>query len=453
VVIYKAFLSAAILFLTLSYGIIAGMLQLFPAETYKQAVLAGAELWSDARLKMKTGTRSHPHISIVKQAISEPLTVNDSTRAYGGYTLVEFFRRGAFGIGLIDSQGSLVHEWRVPQEVYAEVAKSQRALHPGHYEIMGSHLYPDGSVIFTLTNYGLVKLDRCSSLLWYRPIRAHHDVTLADDGTIWTLNFRIASEASGVPPRMRIPMERNTVVQLSPQGEVLKEFDILDGLLRAGYHGLVLDGPAGHPRSNVVDPVHANDIEIVDHGFAAQHPFADPGDLLLSLRTIDSLVLFDPRAEQAKWVMTGPFLRQHDPDLLPDGSISVFDNRTAKAQHNEAVHLTARQLFGFSRIIRIDPASQRIVWEYSGTEEAPFYTSVQGDHQTLPNGNVLAVETEAGRLFEIDPADNRIVWEWFNLLETRERESLTGRITRARRIGPDYPEFVGRACAPGAADS
>ena len=379
--------------------------------------------------------------------------VHDPERTSPGYTLVEFFHQGAFGIGLLDADGMLVHEWRVPEEVYAEVAKSQRPLHPGHYEIMGSHLYADGSLIFTLTNYGLVKLDRCSSLLWYRPIRAHHDVTVAEDGTIWTLNFRIETDASRVPPRMRVPMERNTVVQLSPQGEGVKEFDILDGLLRAGYHGLVLDGPAGHPRSNVVDPVHANDIEIVDRGFAAKHSFADPGDLLLSLRTIDSLVLFDPQAEQAKWVMTGPFLRQHDPDLLPDGSISVFDNRTAKAQHNEAVHLTARQLFGFSRIIRIDPATQRIVWEYSGTEEAPFYTSVQGDHQTLPNGNVLAVETEAGRLFEIDTKDNRIVWEWFNLLETGENESLTGRITRARRIGPEYPGFLARGCTPEASGS
>ena len=58
------------------------------------------------------------------------------------------------------------------------------------------------------------------------------------------------------------------------------------------------------------------------------------------------------------------------------------------------------------------------------------------------------VETEAGRLFEIDPVDNSIVWEWFNLLETRDTDTLTGRITRAKRIELDYPQFLGQACAP-----
>ena len=28
----------------------------------------------------------------------------------------------------------------------------------------------------------------------------------------------------------------------------------------------------------------------------------------------------------ARWAMAGPFRRQHDPDLLPNGHIMVFDN-------------------------------------------------------------------------------------------------------------------------------
>jgi len=46
-----------------------------------------------------------------------------------------------------------------------------------------------------------------------------------------------------------------------------------------------------------------------------------------------------------KWWRTGPFLRQHDPDFLPNGHILVFDNRLGGRDHR----------FGESRIVEIDP--------------------------------------------------------------------------------------------------
>ncbi len=72
------------------------------------------------------------------------------------------------------------------------------------------------------------------------------------------------------------------------------------------------------------------------------------------------------------------------PDLLSDGTISIFDNRTDKGQHNEAVHPTEPQSFGYSRILRFDPETQEVLWTFEGSKERPFYTSIQGDHQVLP---------------------------------------------------------------------
>ena len=50
------------------------------------------------------------------------------------------------------------------------------------------------------------------------------------------------------------------------------------------------------------------------------------GDLLVSLRNVSSLVAIDAETKMARWAMAGSFRRQHDPDLLPNGHILVFDN-------------------------------------------------------------------------------------------------------------------------------
>jgi hypothetical protein len=76
--------------------------------------------------------------------------------------------------------------------------------------------------------------------------------------------------------------------------------------------------------------------------------------------------------------MTGPFLRQHDPDFLPNGHILLFDNRKGGPGRE----------FGFSRILEIDPATRRVVWSYVGSGQEPFYTDARGKQQPLPNGNV-----------------------------------------------------------------
>ncbi len=134
------------------------------------------------------------------------------------------------------------------------------------------------------------------------------------------------------------------------------------------------------------------------------------------------------------------------PDLLSDGTISIFDNRTDEGQHNEAVHLTEPQDVGYSRILRFDPQTQEVLWTFEGSKESPFYTSIQGDHQVLPNGNVLIVETEGGRIFEVDPTDNEIVWEWFNGLDFDQSGFFIGRITRAMRYNQHYPQFLTLGC-------
>jgi hypothetical protein len=85
---------------------------------------------------------------------------------------------------------------------------------------------------------------------------------------------------------------------------------------------------------------------------------------------------------------------------MPNGHILLFDNRRTGG---------TRRL-GYSRIIEIDPETRHIVWSYQGTDEEPFYTDIHGMQQQLPNGTVLVVEAQSGRVFEVARGStNRIV--------------------------------------------
>ena len=91
---------------------------------------------------------------------------------------------------------------------------------------------------------------------------------------------------------------------------------------------------------------------------------------------------------------------QHDPNETPDGTIIIFDNG---AHH---------PIQGRSRVIEVDPATDKIVWQYSGDPVFSFRCLHIGGAQRLPNGNTM-IGWGRGPLqvaTEVDAGGN-IVWE------------------------------------------
>ena len=108
---------------------------------------------------------------------------------------------------------------------------------------------------------------------------------------------------------------------------------------------------------------------------------------------------------EIKWLSSGDFTRQHDPDFEEDGWITVFDNRT---------DLPSPDSDNRASIIRaINPDSGEIRNIYPADGEGRFYTDFAGKHQKLENGNRLITEALAGRVFEVSP-EGETVWEWIN---------------------------------------
>jgi len=436
----------AVAFLAFMVGALIMAFELPPHQEIRKMIIAAVSVARWAQLEQVKSDEDHPHIIVSAAGGGKALGRHLPERAYGGVTVAEAFANDRFAMLLLDENGERLHRWDVPETVYAKIDALGWDIDHGFLEIMGGHLYGNGDMLGSIFQQGLFRIDRCSGLKWFRPGLYHHDVQVAEDGTIWALSARYVTDSAKARPHFSIPYYEDMIVNLSPDGEVIEEFSLLDTLFESGREALILTGEESFPSMKFEDPTHANDIEIVSPEFAAHYDFVEPGDLMVSLRTTDTIVLIDRGSKRVKWALSGLFLRQHDPDLHDDGTISVFDNRTDRAQFNMARRTVERPSFGYSRLLRFDPASQHILWKFEGTRDEPFYTSIQGDHQILPNGNVMAVETEAGRIIEIDPKTNEIVWEWFNVVERGERRDLVGRITRAFRYDRDSLTFLGQDC-------
>ena len=72
--------------------------------------------------------------------------------------------------------------------------------------VHGLALLDDGSIVFNFENSGLVKLDRCGSIVWTLRRMTHHSVERAESGGYWVggRKFYSRERKSPFPPLNRI---------------------------------------------------------------------------------------------------------------------------------------------------------------------------------------------------------------------------------------------------------
>jgi hypothetical protein len=350
-------------------------------------------------------------------------------RAVSGLTLITGFFDGSLGIRLIDTNGDVLNHWPISYNaIWPESPHLPDQPRDWNTELHGALLMPDGDVIFTFQYAGLVRMDHCGGIRWKLPRQTHHVFTRDPEGNLWVPDRKGRELPVSRYAKVPAPFEEDYVIKVSPDGRVLQEFSILDLIYRARLEGLLFANGAHDSELTVPlsgDFVHLNDVDVLTPEFAPAFPHFEAGDLLLSLRNVNLLMVVHPGTQKVKWTRTGPFLRQHDPDFQPDGKISVFDNRRDGS---------GRHGFGGSRILSVDPRSVAgDVTIYGALPGQHFYTDTMGDHQPLENGNQLISESEKGHVFEIAP-DGTVVWSWVN----RWKDGSIGKISQATRYPAHY---------------
>ena len=352
-----------------------------------------------------------------------------------GSTLITSFFEDGLQIRLLAEDGSVINRWPVSIHAIWEnldhiLPESDRPKTDWNALFNGIILLPDGAVVFNM--FGLVKMDRCGSVIWKLPVITHHSLELSPRGSYWTGGTRYVGEKSKHPP-IKVPYKIDTIMEVSGEGKVLREIAVLDILFKNDMLPLLFANNRNFSPNPALDFVHLNDVEEIPTDRIDRFPMFDAGDLLVSLRQPNMVIVLDPDTEKIKWHQTGPWIQQHDVDWQLDGTITVFDNGVDTSFSGE--HL------GGSNVVSIDPISRAVSYLYGNQPDQHIYTSIQGDQQVLDNGNVLITESMAGRVIEVTPS-GKIVWEYIN----RYSEKEVVLVSDAIRYPPDYLSFEDWLC-------
>lgn len=402
----KALVLVAFGFLCVLLGIASARFEFFPYPLVRDA-WKGASAAQD--LLFGAGDEGWAGGSASKRRFERSgVTRYDPARALDGYTLYTSWH--APEAVLVDMTGNVVRRWHLPfSEVLAQSRSNRAAVPDDEVVVRQARLLPDGDLIavyerpdHTPYGWGVARFDPEGRLRWSVIEHLHHDFALGPDGRTYMLGHEIRTvPREGLAP-VEAPFFDEFLVILSPDGNVLERISIFDAFGRSPYRNALLeladlDNPKG-------DYLHPNAIEVVDERVAARVPGWQAGQVLVSLLEMDGLALIDLKAREVAWFMRGVWHEQHDPDLLPNGRILLFDNQGDLAA---GMH---------SQILEIDPVSGSIVWRFASTDEESFYSKALGSQQALDNGNVLITESLRGRIFEITRS-GQVVWEYLNPAE------------------------------------
>lgn len=334
---------------------------------------------------------------------------------------------------VVDDAGSILHTWsNTTHQLKPEDSPPNYLRGWNHVEVA-----EDGNLFAIVPLRALLKLTPKSKLEWSCDVAAHHDLAIRADGMLFVLTEaprRVVIDGNAyvildnvvtiVEPRGAVKSEvslyevlctdsilrqlidheikqRAQIFQRrgwpTPEDQVtpdvvhetqtILDTATYDGELRGALRRLrALPGKPG-------DVLHTNTLELLDH-----HPEGiwNRGDLLICMRELNTVAVIDSARSNVRWwwgvaELSGP----HQPSMLPDGNILIFDNG-----------LNSRR----TRLLVVDPISSAIVWNWSARPPESFFCPLAGGCERLANGNLLVTNSTGGGAFELT-VNGEIVWQ------------------------------------------
>jgi hypothetical protein len=398
----------SLMFWAFAYGVAVQKFHVFPFHIISQAEEGAYEA-----LAILTGELPWYYRQTDR---TETVMVHGPNAFSEGLTLVSgLTKEGNIDVKVLTRDGEALHRWRIdwfdgfwpnPHHIPQEDLPRRR---PATF-IHGIALLPNGDVVFNLDLLGMVRVGLCGNVVWRLPYQTHHALHVDETGHIWVAGQKRIKERSPDLPGYQPPFVEFTVLKVTPGGDIVREISMFDVLIKNQLHGLLYLLPKdtwSDTWSVEVsgDTLHLNDVEIFPSHL--QPGVFEAGDVMISLRNISAVMVFNPETLHIKYLSIGKVVRQHDPDFVDGERISMLDNNNVEPESQSPQ----------SRIVVASATHDQIQAIYSGSSEQPFYTAIMGRHQWLPNGNLLITESMKGRAFEIDP-EGQLVWEYFNVVDT-----------------------------------
>jgi hypothetical protein len=267
----------------------------------------------------------------------------------------------------------------------------------------------DGTVIMKLEKTpNLACLDKASKVLWVNhELVFHHAIQPDPDGTsFWVC----ASDIPMAPDRRpigrtvlnlnghRVSYTEDYIVRVDKAtGRILYKKGVSAMLLEGGQEGLLFGG-------GMDDPIHLNDVHPVDSASA----FWRPGDLFLSAKRRSAILLFRPSEDRLVDIITGPFISQHDVNILSDHEITLFNNSYITGfqyprRHDGWIPRSAmHDSLPNSQVLVFDLKDRRFRELHAEVfARERIRTNTQGVQEVLPNGDLFVEAQNMGLYYVI----------------------------------------------------
>ena len=183
------------------------------------------------------------------------------------------------------------------------------------------------------------KLDQNSQLVWRSEEIVHHSLEIDEDGRIWACSSNLEH-----PLGMRHRFREDAILCLDNEGKRSQFYSLSDILARNGLLETLLAATPSFQKPYGQDPYHLNDVQPVrDDG-----RFWKKGDLFLSIRNKSLVLQYRPKTDSIMWYQQGPWLAQHDVDVVGDSTISIFNNNGLFLPHTISEDGSNIALFDFA---------------------------------------------------------------------------------------------------------
>ena len=284
------------------------------------------------------------------------------------------------------------------------------------------YLLPDGSLITRLRTEDnrrdtIIRLDACSNVEWKKRLGIHHSLERDADGNFWA------------PERSDAWSRKPGLARFSPSGDVLTWIALDDVLARNGYRHLV----DRMNREGRIDGLHVNDVEPV----LRDGPFWRRGDLFVSLRNPSVVLLYRPATDEIVWLRQGPWMQQHDVDIVSDNEISVFSNNAVRTGDVPSRVLGANEVYVYD----FATGEARSPWR-EAMRRHDVRTLTMGAATLFDDGGLMVEEQDYGRVLRLS-AEGALLWSYVN----RASDGRVYRLGWSRYLDAEYGAEVARSVA------
>jgi hypothetical protein len=279
----------------------------------------------------------------------------------------------------------------------------------------------------------LIRADVCSRLGFFNQDAIHHHSIERDlDGSFWA-PILIEPKTFDVGD---IAFLEDGLKRVSSDGGTVFKRSVIQIFLANDFGALVY-GPGFY---RYYDPIHLNDIQpVTDDG-----RYWKKGDLFLSLRNQSMVMLYRPATDQVLWFKQGPWVQQHDVNILNDHQISVFNNNAYPKGPNS---VAADGVRGVNEIMVYDFETGSVTspWK-EGFEKLGLRTIAEGRGEIVGD-EVFVEESTYGRAVQFDASGN-VTWQFIN----RAADGKVYRLNWSRIVPHALGDQVRRAVSEATCD-